>query len=276
MKLRVLTGLVIGAISLLVVLVFSPELSSVVFAAVCLGALVEFVNIVRQVLPSAPLRSLFVWIPALTLLFVYFFKQADVELSAMELLCLLTGLLVGVVVCVLFGGTEMNDAVGALGVLAFAIPYFVLPQIAYFWLMHVDKWLVLLLLTVVAVGDSAAYFVGRSFGRHKLAPVVSPKKSWEGAIAGFAGSLLAAAVWSWLRLGHVDERYLGVAAVAALAGQIGDLVESLVKRGAGVKDSSGILPGHGGLYDRIDALLLAAPVFVGAYHFLGLSGAPGG
>ncbi len=78
-------------------------------------------------------------------------------------------------------------------------------------------------------------------------------------------------MWSWLRLGHVDQRYLLIAAAAtAVAGQLGDLVESLVKRGAGVKDSSGILPGHGGLYDRIDALLLAAPVFVGALFFLGL------
>lgn len=271
MKLRVLTGLVIGAISLTAVLVFSPELSSLVFALVCLGALVEFVAIVRQVLPSAPLRSLYLWVPALTLVFFFFLQRADALLSAMELLCLLTALLFGVVVCVLFGGTAMKDAIGALGILTFAIPYFVLPQIAYFWLMHLDRWLVVLLLAVVALGDSFAYFIGRAWGRHKMAPVISPNKSWEGLAAGLLASLLAAAVWSWLRLGHVDHRYLIAAAATALAGVLGDLIESLVKRGAGVKDSSGILPGHGGLYDRIDALLLAAPVFVGALYFLGLA-----
>ncbi len=126
LKLRVLTGLVISAISLAVVLVFSPELSSLVFALVCLGALVEFVAIVRQVLPSAPLRSLLPLESRRSRLFFYFLQRADALLSAMELLCLLIALLFGVVVCVLFGGTAMKDAVGALGILTFAIPHFVL------------------------------------------------------------------------------------------------------------------------------------------------------
>lgn len=270
MKLRVVTGLVIGIVSLLVVLVLPVELSSLIFAALCLGALAEFIAIVRHVVPSAPLRSLYAWTVLFSLLGFYYLHHADSQLSAMALLCLLTGLMVGVSACVLFTRTEMKDAVGALGVLSFAIPYFVLPQLSIFWLMQLDRWLVFLVITVVAMSDTLAYFVGRAWGKHKMAPIVSPKKSWEGSIAGLLAGVLTAAAWSHYRLGGVDSVYLLVGAGTAVAGQLGDLVESLIKRGAGVKDSSGLLPGHGGLYDRIDALLFAAPVFVGLLWFLDL------
>jgi len=90
--------------------------------------------------------------------------------------------------------------------------------------------------------------------------VVSPKKSWEGAIAGFVVSMLSVAVWSWWRLERLDPALLAIGVVTTVASQIGDLVESMLKRGAGVKDSGDLLPGHGGLWDRLDALLFAAPV----------------
>lgn len=275
MKLRVLTGLVIGIISLLVVLVLPVELSSLIFAAVCLGALAEFISIVRHVLPTAPLRSLYAFTVLLSLLGFYYLHHADSQLSAMALLCLLTGVVIAVSACVLFSRTEMKDAIGSLGALTFAIPYFVLPQLAYFWLLQLDPWLVFLMITVVAMSDTLAYFVGRAWGRHKMAPIVSPKKSWEGSIAGLAAGVLTAAAFGYFRLDRVDSGYLLVGAGTALAGQLGDLVESLIKRGAGVKDSSGLLPGHGGLYDRIDALLLAAPVFVGLLWLLDLVPAAG-
>ena len=270
MKLRVLTGLVISAITLLVVLVFPVEIASLIFALVCFAALVEFVAIVRQVLPSAPLRILYPGVALLAAAGFFWLREPQLPLTAMQLLCLLTGLGGLVVLAVLFGGTEMKDAVGSLGVLTFALPYFVLPQLAYFWLIAKDRWLVFLLIALVGMGDTFAYFVGKAWGKHKLAPIVSPKKSWEGAVAGLLASVLTTALWAFWRFDAVDPRYLALAAVTALAGQIGDLVESLVKRGAGVKDSSGILPGHGGLYDRIDALLLAAPVFAGSLWLLGV------
>lgn len=126
---------------------------------------------------------------------------------------------------------------------------------------------------LVWVADIAAYAGGRAFGRHKLAPSISPGKTWEGAVSGALGVLLLAAAWWWLdRLVGTGSSglstrlvaHVGVAgAVAALlllaaASVVGDLVESLVKRAAGAKDSSRLLPGHGGVLDRIDALL---PVF---------------
>jgi len=107
--------------------------------------------------------------------------------------------------------------------------------------------------------DTVAYFVGRGFGKHLLAPKLSPKKTWEGSVAGMVGSLVVAYAFSyWIKipLGHL----LAMGAIGNVAGQMGDLLESAYKRSAGVKDSGGLLPGHGGILDRIDALILCIPV----------------
>ena len=119
--------------------------------------------------------------------------------------------------------------------------------------------MVLFLLVLLWAGDSLAYFVGRAFGRHKMAPELSPGKTWEGAAANLAGSLLvgvAAARWIALPPVHLAV----MAALANVAGQIGDLTESAYKRAAGAKDSGILLPGHGGMLDRVDSLIFAAPV----------------
>jgi phosphatidate cytidylyltransferase len=130
--------------------------------------------------------------------------------------------------------------------------------------------LVLALYIITWFGDSAAYFVGSFFGRHKLAKRVSPKKSWEGAFGNTLGNVAGAALmkalvcteWSW-----VDVVALGV--LMGVAGQLGDLVESTWKRSTGVKDSNvGVgIPGHGGILDRVDSLVFAAPVMVAYLHF---------
>lgn len=128
-------------------------------------------------------------------------------------------------------------------------------------------WRVTLLLATVMVADSAAYFAGSAFGRRKLAPRISPAKTWEGAAGAVLGGIAAALVVRRLglpRLPLVDAVVLG-AAVAA-AGTAGDLFESLLKRWAGVKDSGRLFPGHGGMLDRLDSLLFAAPVLY--YYFL--------
>lgn len=138
------------------------------------------------------------------------------------------------------------------------------------------------LLCLVWMADIAAYFGGRRFGRRKLAPAISPGKSWEGVWSGMAGVLLLAIIW----VGVIDKRLdvdsaslyallftrLGVAgAVVALVflatmSVVGDLIESLVKRSAGAKDSSRLLPGHGGVLDRIDALLPVVPLALAVRH----------
>lgn len=121
--------------------------------------------------------------------------------------------------------------------------------------------LFLLMLTVI-VSDSSQYFVGRAFGRHKLAETISPKKTVEGAYGGFFfGTLLLVVLGgAWLPSMPIALRVLLGVTVVAL-GIAGDLFESMLKRSAGVKDSSALIPGHGGVLDRIDALLFAAPVY---------------
>jgi phosphatidate cytidylyltransferase len=119
--------------------------------------------------------------------------------------------------------------------------------------------LLLFALVVVWVGDTVAYFVGGGLGKHPLAPHLSPKKTWEGSAASFVGSLLVGLAFErWLSAPFVH--LLVMAGIANIAGQIGDLLESAYKRSAGVKDSGGLLPGHGGMLDRVDALILAIPV----------------
>ena len=114
------------------------------------------------------------------------------------------------------------------------------------------------------LNDTLAYFAGRFFGRHKMLPTISPKKTWEGFIGGAIGSILAAfivlAVFpsDWVPGLTIAGCFL-VGGVAAVLGPTGDLVESMLKRAAGVKDSGGLIPGHGGLLDRIDALLFVGP-----------------
>jgi phosphatidate cytidylyltransferase len=112
------------------------------------------------------------------------------------------------------------------------------------------------------IGDSGAYFVGRRFGKHKMAPRVSPQKSWEGAAASVATSVLVAGTYLWWFAGVALGPAIALTAVANAAGQLGDLAESAMKRSAGVKDSGAILPGHGGFLDRVDSTLFALPVIL--------------
>ena len=115
-------------------------------------------------------------------------------------------------------------------------------------------------------GDSAAYYVGSSWGKRKLYPEVSPKKSIEGALGGLAGSLAGAVVFKLLWFPDLPLIHcLVVALFAAVLAQLGDLFESLLKRSFGVKDSGMIIPGHGGILDRLDSILFAAPVL---YYYL--------
>jgi phosphatidate cytidylyltransferase len=110
-------------------------------------------------------------------------------------------------------------------------------------------------------GDIGAYYVGRGLGKHKLAPVVSPKKTWEGAAASVVTSVvLAGAYLTHFVPGVSWPSAIALTVAANAAGQVGDLAESAMKRGAGVKDSGNILPGHGGLLDRVDSTLFALPV----------------
>ena len=188
--------------------------------------------------------------------------------------------------------SDLPSAFPAARVSVFAFLYVALPMASLLQLR--EQWqgsfFLLYLLLLVWAGDIFAYFIGKPFGRHRMSPRVSPNKTWEGAIASVIASVAvgilmfhyAQPISSALMQAHLIERQNGIfgqtslisvivlSIVLNIAAQLGDLVESLIKRGAGVKDSGAILPGHGGMLDRVDALLFAAPVLwcFAAWHVM--------
>jgi phosphatidate cytidylyltransferase len=123
---------------------------------------------------------------------------------------------------------------------------------------------ILILLAIIWIADSAAYFTGKAFGKHKLAPHISPGKTWEGIYgAVIAIVIVAVIITRMLELPFQQSvLFIGIAIITMAISVVGDLMESLFKRRAGIKDSSQLLPGHGGILDRIDSLVAAAPVFL--------------
>jgi len=170
--------------------------------------------------------------------------------------------LIGVAVISLYTKRALVEALPAAGISSSGLLFVALP-VSYAIRIHgigpLGPWILLFALVITWVGDTAAYFVGRAIGRRKLAPQLSPKKTWEGSVASMAGALLLG-WWLSTRINVPAPIVLGLAAAGNLAGQVGDLLESSFKRSAGVKDSGSILPGHGGMLDRIDALILTIPV----------------
>jgi phosphatidate cytidylyltransferase len=181
--------------------------------------------------------------PHVTLEFVLFFFMA------------------GVAAIALGSRQALAEVLPSISISAAGLVFIALPLSAVVRLHGVDvigPQLLLFTLVVVWVGDTAAYFTGRGFGRWKMSPQLSPNKTWEGAGANFLGALLIGAIFGfWIEIQPIH--MLAMAGLGSVAGQVGDLFESAYKRSAGAKDSGTILPGHGGMLDRIDALILAAP-----------------
>lgn len=142
---------------------------------------------------------------------------------------------------------------------------------AMFYLWSQSPWWLLYVFVLVWCADSGAYFVGRKFGKRKMAPKVSPNKSMEGLYGGLATGLVAVLAASYFKLelsGMQLLAFIGLSAVTIVASVFGDLFESMLKRQAGIKDSGNILPGHGGVLDRIDSLLSATPLFALGFWLL--------
>jgi phosphatidate cytidylyltransferase len=183
------------------------------------------------------------------------------ELSAVVLV--LTVVLAAAIA--LWWTSDVKRYLGAVATTIFGVLYV---AVALSWLLPLrfsqpasGQKMVLLLFLVIWAGDICAFFIGCWLGRHPLFPRISPKKTVEGGVAGLVGSLLVAwafAHWFW-RTADLKTVFL-LAALIAVAGQVGDLVESALKRCADLKDSAALLPGHGGLLDRIDSLLFGVPV----------------
>jgi phosphatidate cytidylyltransferase len=238
-----------------------PAVGFFVLILVLVGlSAIEYVRMLQPALPGAPLWLLLIWMPPAA--WVTFWALSASRAPGVEPWLMAAGLFatVALPVLLLASGMPAGETLGALGAIGFGIPYFAFPIASISTLQRLDPWLVFLLFAIVWLGDSAAYYVGSAFGRHKMAPRVSPNKSWEGAAAGFVTGMVATLVWSVWRLGEVRPSLLAVGAATAVAAQLGDLFESLLKRAVNTKDSGALLPGHGGMLDRIDALLFASPV----------------
>jgi phosphatidate cytidylyltransferase len=184
---------------------------------------------------------------------------------------------------------DLSSGYPAAAAAVFAFAYIAIPMALLVEIRQQAAGAIWVIYTLLAVwaGDIFAYFVGKALGRHRMSPEISPKKTWEGAIASILASVIIGTLWfqhapgisaALLRVGMIGRRdgifgleqpslwpIIVLSAVVNIAAQFGDLVESLIKRGAGVKDSGSILPGHGGMLDRIDAMLFAVPV-VWAYR----------
>ena len=265
---RVLTAVVL--IPVVLYLVFLPAWAQWIFTlvtalVVCLAAW-EYLTLARQTAAKPPR---IVTLAAILALFAGSYQWPDQMIVIGGSLCLLL-----LVYCTFSSPVArvLPDATSAV----FALVYtgFTLVTLPALREQANGPSLVVFLLCVVWAGDITALYAGRLLGRHKLAPSISPGKTWEGAIGSILGSVAVAAGllavsehllsrWNSVVLSYHDEiwwYWLALAAVVNVAAQVGDLAESALKRSAGVKDSGTLLPGHGGVLDRIDALLLAAPV----------------
>ncbi|MEL7058863.1 MAG: phosphatidate cytidylyltransferase [Acidobacteriota bacterium] len=266
---RVATGLAVATLALVVIFAVPPDVAFFTWFAIFFWASIEFVAMARRLVPTAPFAALYLAIP-LAALAVFAMSRSDAAgVGAATIVMSGAALVTFAVGATLLGRVAAPDALASAGVMTLAVPYFAVPVLCLDQLQRLDPWLTFLFILVVSLGDTMAFFVGRAIGRHKLAPRISPNKTIEGSIGGLLFAIGGAAAWSLWRLGEVVPGLLLVAALTALAAQIGDLVESLFKRGAGIKDSAQTLPGHGGVYDRVDAILLAAPVFLAGVLALG-------
>lgn len=231
-------------------------------------ALIEFWLLAKklQIRPDAVAGAL----GSLALLFIFYFTAPGEPPDVITILIILLLLTAGSLTAAMIRGAPFNRMIPSVGVTILSVMYIVLMgghliALRVGFQPSLSKHLLSFFFLVLMGSDAAAYYGGRFFGRHKLAPAISPGKTWEGAIAGMLASLLLAAAahyWFFLRLPL--KFALPLAAVMNVFGVLGDLTESAVKRSAGAKDTAQILPGHGGVLDRIDSLLFNAPLI---YYF---------
>jgi phosphatidate cytidylyltransferase len=283
MLLRIATAAVLIPIVVAIVWWAPPVLLTALAALIAILALVEFFDLGDRI----GLRAFKKWSYFCTALIFYAQYSAGflikhsfsegisiVRNAAGGVLSIEAALLIFIFGCVSIGLSTrrpLHEVLPAIASSAAGILFIVLPFSYIVRLNEIEqvgRQLVLFTLVLIWAGDMLAYFVGKGLGRLPMAPALSPKKTWEGAVGNLIASMLVGVLFArWMQMDVTVP--LVIAGVANIAGQAGDLIESAYKRGAAVKDSGALLPGHGGMLDRIDSLILAAPVVWTLYQWLG-------
>jgi len=266
---RVLTAVVL--LPILIASILLPGLSVVFVLLVTIAlvvALLEFWLLARkQQVRTDPVAGL---LGAAALLTIFYFSEPTKPPDLLALMMVLILLTICSLVAAMLRGAPFERMISSASVTVMGVMYVVLLgghliAVRTGFSQQLSKHLLAFFFLVLMGSDSAAYYGGRAFGRKKLAPTVSPGKTWEGAVAGMLASLLLAAAAHYWFFPELPLKFaLPLAAVMNVVGVLGDLTESALKRSAGAKDTAQILPGHGGMLDRIDSLLFNAPVI---YYF---------
>ena len=284
---RIATAVVLIPLVLLLVLKAPLYVLAIVAGAVALLAIAEFLKLVTHYAVQPLTLATYAFV---AVFFAYVIVASTNRTPLMETTAVLYGLAVAaalapfVFLTVAMRRSDLTSGYPAAAASAFAFGYIAIPMALLVEVRQQSAGAIWTIYTLLAVwaGDIFAYFVGKSLGRHRMSPQISPNKTWEGAAASILASVIVGTLWmqhapgissALLRIGLIDRRdgmfgleqpqlwpIILLSAVVNIAAQLGDLVESLIKRGAGVKDSGAILPGHGGMLDRIDAMLFAVPV----------------
>ena len=284
---RIATAVVLIPLVLLLVLKAPLYLLAVVSGAIALLAIAEFLRLVTPYGVQSLSVATYVFV---AIFFVFVIFACNNRTPEDETTAILYGIAVMaafapfVFLTLAMRRADLKTGYPAAAASTFAFGYIAIPMALLVAMRQQPAGAIWTIYTLLAVwaGDIFAYFVGKSLGRHLMSREISPKKTWEGAAASVIASVLIGTLWiqhapaissTLLRVGLIDRRdgmfgleqpqlwpIILLSAVVNLAAQLGDLVESLIKRGAGVKDSGTLLPGHGGMLDRIDAMLFAVPV----------------
>ena len=286
---RVATAVVLIPLVLILVLKAPLYVLALVAGAVAVLAIAEFLKLVTPYGVQPLTLATYVFV-ALFFVFIIFASSnrtpEDATTAALYGIAVAAALapFVFLTVAMRMRRANLTSGYPAAAAAVFAFAYIAIPMALLVGIRQQPAGAIWTIYTLLAVwaGDIFAYFVGKSLGRHRMSPHISPKKTWEGAASSIAASVIIGTLWiqhapgissTLLRAGLIERPdgmwglekpplwpIILLSAVVNIAAQLGDLVESLIKRGAGVKDSGTILPGHGGMLDRIDAMLFAVPV----------------
>jgi phosphatidate cytidylyltransferase len=284
---RIATAVVLIPLVLSLVLKAPLYVLALVAGAVAVLAIAEFLKLVKSYGVQPLTLATYVFV-ALFFVFVIFASinrtPEDATTAVLYGIAVAAALAPFVFLTVAMRRSDLASGYPAAAASSFAFGYVAIPMALLVQIRQLPAGAIWTTYTLLAVwaGDIFAYFVGKALGRHLMSPHISPKKTWEGAAASIVASVIIGTLWiqhapgissALLRIGLIDRRdgmfgleqpqlwpIILLSAVVNIAAQLGDLVESLIKRGAGVKDSGTILPGHGGMLDRIDAMLFAVPV----------------